>query len=67
MNTPTASNLDPLACDIETAAQIAGIHKATFRRHFIQTGKVTPRKVGHRTVYFIEEVRQAVSALPNVA
>lgn len=67
MNTPQASNLAPIACDIDTAAQMAGIHRATFRRHFIQTGKVTPRKVGHRTVYFIEEVRQAVSALPDAA
>ncbi|MCP4408511.1 MAG: helix-turn-helix domain-containing protein [Gammaproteobacteria bacterium] len=61
-----SSAIGAIAIGIDDAAKAVGVHKATFRRQLIDTGLVTPRKIGHRTVYLLAEVQEAVSELPTV-
>ncbi len=70
-NMETKSGLEPLgvpplACGIADAAAAFNVEKSTFRRNFVDTGIIKPRKIGARSVYLIDDLKRAAGELPAV-
>ncbi len=55
---------DKLAVTIPEATRIIGVGRTTLYRLFEQ-GKLTPRKVGKRTLILMEELEAFIQSLPK--
>jgi len=56
--------IEPLAVDVKMAAAIFSISRSTFLERVSRGDLPKPRKLGARSVWLVEELRQAARELP---
>lgn len=61
---PTRIVMEPISLGREEAAQAIGIARSTFDAHVSRGSLPKPRALGGRAVWLVEELREAIRALP---
>ena len=58
-----AAPVEPLAVSVPKAAEITSLSRATIYK-MISTGQIPKRKIGHRTVILVSDLRRMLENAP---